>query len=281
MPYKFEAGTPHIAGGDRARRRDRLPVVDRHGRHRRVRTRAARVRDRADAAHPGRAHHRHGREEGRVLSFTLDGVHPHDVGTLLDQEGIAVRTGHHCAQPVMERFRRAGHVARFVRVLQHHGRGRCADRRHPHRAEGVSHNGRLQSTVSGGHPRPQQEAAQLRRARTREPPSGRPQPAVRRSHQRVARFRRRAHRRHRVSGRVVRDLQGVGVDDDCQRQGQDARRRGNADPGISRHGDRQARPRRPLTTSDGSRYSPACATCRRASSARSCRGTRCMRRSIR
>ena len=40
-----------------------------------------------------------------VLSFTLDGVHPHDVGTLLNQEGIAVRTGHHCAQPVMARFK--------------------------------------------------------------------------------------------------------------------------------------------------------------------------------
>ena len=40
-----------------------------------------------------------------VLSFTVDGVHPHDVGTLLNQEGVAVRTGHHCAQPVMQRFR--------------------------------------------------------------------------------------------------------------------------------------------------------------------------------
>ena len=40
-----------------------------------------------------------------VLSFTIDGVHPHDVGTLLNQDGIAVRTGHHCAQPVMQRFR--------------------------------------------------------------------------------------------------------------------------------------------------------------------------------
>ena len=39
-----------------------------------------------------------------VLSFTLDGVHPHDIGTILDMEGIAVRTGHHCAQPVMERY---------------------------------------------------------------------------------------------------------------------------------------------------------------------------------
>jgi len=40
-----------------------------------------------------------------VLSFVIDGVHPHDVGTLLNQQGIAVRTGHHCAQPIMERFK--------------------------------------------------------------------------------------------------------------------------------------------------------------------------------
>ena len=39
-----------------------------------------------------------------LVSFTLDGVHPHDIGTILDREGIAIRTGHHCAQPVMERF---------------------------------------------------------------------------------------------------------------------------------------------------------------------------------
>lgn len=40
-----------------------------------------------------------------VLSFTLDGIHPHDIGTILNEDGIAVRTGHHCAQPVMERFK--------------------------------------------------------------------------------------------------------------------------------------------------------------------------------
>jgi len=44
-------------------------------------------------------------KKAAVLSFTVDGVHPHDVGTLLNQEGVAVRTGHHCAQPVMQRFR--------------------------------------------------------------------------------------------------------------------------------------------------------------------------------
>ena len=45
------------------------------------------------------------REKAAVLSFALDGVHPHDVGTLLNQDGVAVRTGHHCAQPVMQRFK--------------------------------------------------------------------------------------------------------------------------------------------------------------------------------
>ena len=39
-----------------------------------------------------------------AVSFVIDGIHPHDVGTLLDQEGIAVRTGHHCAQPLMDRL---------------------------------------------------------------------------------------------------------------------------------------------------------------------------------
>ncbi|RPH57622.1 cysteine desulfurase [bacterium] len=45
------------------------------------------------------------RHKAAVLSFTLEGIHPHDVGTILDQEGIAIRAGHHCAQPVMEFFR--------------------------------------------------------------------------------------------------------------------------------------------------------------------------------
>jgi cysteine desulfurase/selenocysteine lyase len=44
------------------------------------------------------------RRKAGVLSFVLDGIHPHDVGTILDREGVAVRTGHHCAQPVMDRY---------------------------------------------------------------------------------------------------------------------------------------------------------------------------------
>jgi cysteine desulfurase/selenocysteine lyase len=43
-------------------------------------------------------------EKGAVLGFTLEGVHPHDIGTILDMDGIAIRAGHHCAQPTMDRF---------------------------------------------------------------------------------------------------------------------------------------------------------------------------------
>jgi cysteine desulfurase/selenocysteine lyase len=44
------------------------------------------------------------REKASVLSFTVEGVHPHDLGTVLDAEGICIRAGHHCAQPLMRRF---------------------------------------------------------------------------------------------------------------------------------------------------------------------------------
>ena len=44
------------------------------------------------------------RRKASVLSFVLEGIHPHDIGTIVDREGVAIRTGHHCAQPVMDRF---------------------------------------------------------------------------------------------------------------------------------------------------------------------------------
>ena len=44
------------------------------------------------------------RRKASVVSFVMDGVHPHDIGTIVDREGVAIRTGHHCAQPVMDRF---------------------------------------------------------------------------------------------------------------------------------------------------------------------------------
>jgi cysteine desulfurase/selenocysteine lyase len=45
------------------------------------------------------------KNKASVISFAIDGVHPHDIGSILNQEGVAVRTGHHCAQPVMQRYR--------------------------------------------------------------------------------------------------------------------------------------------------------------------------------
>ena len=44
------------------------------------------------------------RAKASILSFVMEGVHPHDLGTIVDREGVAIRTGHHCAQPVMDRF---------------------------------------------------------------------------------------------------------------------------------------------------------------------------------
>ena len=70
------------------------------------------------------------REKAGVLSFVLEGVHPHDIGTILDQEGIAVRTGHHCAQPVMDRFGVPATARASFALLQHPRGDRCAGRRH-------------------------------------------------------------------------------------------------------------------------------------------------------
>ena len=106
LPYKFEAGTPNIAGViglgaavdylDGHRPRPRSP---------RTSTTCSRTRPSALREVPGPApRSARRREKAGVLSFVLEGVHPHDVGTILDHEGVAVRTGHHCAQPVMERF---------------------------------------------------------------------------------------------------------------------------------------------------------------------------------
>jgi cysteine desulfurase/selenocysteine lyase len=104
LPHKFEAGTPDISGviGLRAA----LEYVSRLG----LDNIAAHEHDLlADATRalgeiPGVRLIGTAREKAGVLSFVLEGIHPHDIGTILDQEGIAIRTGHHCAQPLMERF---------------------------------------------------------------------------------------------------------------------------------------------------------------------------------
>ena len=104
LPFKFEAGTPHIAGGiglgaaidyvtqlglDRvaAYEQDLLAYA------------TEKLRDMEGPRLIGTA-----REKASILSFVLDGIHPHDIGTVLDREGIAIRAGHHCTQPLMERF---------------------------------------------------------------------------------------------------------------------------------------------------------------------------------
>jgi cysteine desulfurase / selenocysteine lyase len=104
LPYKFEAGTPNIAGGigmgaafDYINQigLDRIAAYEHelldYGTEALARISGLRIIGTA-------------REKAAVLSFVMEGIHPHDIGTVLDRQGIAVRTGHHCAQPVMDRF---------------------------------------------------------------------------------------------------------------------------------------------------------------------------------
>ncbi|MBP6096697.1 MAG: cysteine desulfurase [Methyloversatilis sp.] len=105
IPHKFEAGTPPIAAAiGLAAAMDYLSSIGLGAiaahEHALLLHATARLSELPGVRLIGTA-----RDKAAVLSFTLDGVHPHDVGTLLSQEGIAVRTGHHCAQPVMTRFR--------------------------------------------------------------------------------------------------------------------------------------------------------------------------------
>ena len=104
LPYKFEAGTPHVAGAiGLGAAIDYLEAV---GLERVAAWEAELLRHAVEAleALPQVRLVGTARERAAVVSFLVDGVHPHDVGTILDQEGIAIRTGHHCAQPVMDRF---------------------------------------------------------------------------------------------------------------------------------------------------------------------------------
>jgi cysteine desulfurase/selenocysteine lyase len=104
LPYKFEAGTPNIAGGIGLGAA--IDYVQGIG----LAAIAAHEADLLNYASeqardfPGLTMVGTARDKGAILSFTLAGIHPHDVGTILDAQGIAVRTGHHCAMPVMERY---------------------------------------------------------------------------------------------------------------------------------------------------------------------------------
>ena len=104
LPYKFEAGTPHIAGAIglgaavdyvTALGPDRIAVHE----HQLINYATERANAEKDMQIFGQAPDKAG-----ILSFVLDGIHPHDIGTILDHEGVAIRTGHHCAMPVMTHY---------------------------------------------------------------------------------------------------------------------------------------------------------------------------------
>jgi cysteine desulfurase/selenocysteine lyase len=104
LPYKFEAGTPNVAGvvglGTALDYLSGMGVdaVAAHE-HELLAYATAALAEISGVRLIGTA-----RERAGAVSFVLEGVHPHDIGTILDQEGVAIRTGHHCAQPVMQRF---------------------------------------------------------------------------------------------------------------------------------------------------------------------------------
>jgi len=104
LPFKFEAGTPNIAGAvGLAAAIDYLSAIGMDAVEAHENDLLAYATDRLSAI-PGLTIIGTAQSKAAVLSFTLEGVHPHDIGTVLDREGIAVRTGHHCAQPVMDFF---------------------------------------------------------------------------------------------------------------------------------------------------------------------------------
>jgi cysteine desulfurase/selenocysteine lyase len=105
LPYKFEAGTPNIGGAIG------LGVAIDYVTQLGLDNIAAHEHEllvygtEALLAIPGVKLIGTAKEKAAVISFLIDGIHPHDIGTILDREGIAIRTGHHCAQPVMQRYK--------------------------------------------------------------------------------------------------------------------------------------------------------------------------------
>ena len=104
LPYKFEAGTPNVAGAvgmEAALRYISAIGIEKIKKHEdRLLDYATKQMDEIKGMKIlGRA-----KEKTAVISFVVEGVHPYDLGTLLDQMGIAVRTGYHCAQPLVESF---------------------------------------------------------------------------------------------------------------------------------------------------------------------------------
>jgi cysteine desulfurase/selenocysteine lyase len=104
LPFKFEAGTPNISGAVGLAAAidylDALGLDNVHAHEQRLLALATEKLSRV----PGLEIVGTAPEKAAVISFTIDGIHPHDLGTILDAEGVAVRTGHHCAMPLHDRF---------------------------------------------------------------------------------------------------------------------------------------------------------------------------------
>jgi cysteine desulfurase/selenocysteine lyase len=104
LPYKFEAGTPNIGGGiGLGAAIDYLNELN-MGAIRQFEHELLVYATEKILTVPGVRIIGTAKEKAGVLSFVMEGIHPHDIGTILDVEGVAIRTGHHCAQPVMQRF---------------------------------------------------------------------------------------------------------------------------------------------------------------------------------
>jgi cysteine desulfurase/selenocysteine lyase len=104
LPYKFEAGTPHIAGVvGLGAAIDYLDAIGLHAISAHEQALLALATQRAHSQ-PGMRIIGNATDKAAIMSFELDGIHPHDVGTILDSAGVAIRTGHHCAMPVMQFF---------------------------------------------------------------------------------------------------------------------------------------------------------------------------------
>jgi cysteine desulfurase/selenocysteine lyase len=104
IPDKFEAGTPAIASAiGLGAAIDYLNGIDREAAHAHEQELLRYATERLSAVEGVRIIGT-AREKASVLAFVIEGIHPHDIGTILDHEGVAIRAGHHCAQPVMQHF---------------------------------------------------------------------------------------------------------------------------------------------------------------------------------
>ena len=219
-PQRFEAGTPEYCRRYRSGRGHRLRPGPGPGAHRRLRGGSAGLCHGPHCRDRGGTHHRHIHPQGGGGVLRDGSAHPHDIGTMLDGEGIAIRAGHHCAQPVMQRYGIPA-TARASFGL-YNTRGEVD--------ELVAASTRLRRclvdvrsarSVPGGHPGPQQAAAEsawsIRRAIT-------PMDTIRcaATVSDLAERARRGGRRYQLPGRGLRHLDGLGFHHDRSAEGQDA-----------------------------------------------------------